>query len=715
MRYEDLDRDARIAAIELDAHLREPGRRAAHRVRRDGEGGLLPREGGVPSGGRGVAGSRRRSSLRRLSTATRGVVLDAILFTAEDVSIILSFTRSTSTSRSSGPASLPRSSPRSSRRSASPSSTSRSASTSTARPSCTARSRATSPRPARRSCPPAATGPVMTVFTLPGLDVVFKVIKDEFKPPKQATRREVMDKYRHVFRHDRAGRLVDAQEFEHCLPGRTLLAGGPARAQRGVRRQHRDRARRDPCSTHAERRDAAEPLHPRRGRVTARQASRLRPGVMDLAATNTFPGDLLLKNFGGTRHGRVIFYDYDELQRDGLRVPRSADRVRRRGDERRALVLRGRERHLPGGVAPSSASPDGSGRRSSRCTARCSPRAWREIQGRIRRARSRTSTRTGRSSGQSTGTRDRRQSVLTARPAASTRSRDRLRRPCRTRRTLRPSGGRTRGSGAPPGRAARRAARPPRDASCSSARRRGAFARSRGAPGPRAAPDAPRARRGIAVPPLAPRRRRRRRAASRRADLRAGPCCAPRAWRARLGRLPRSGWRSRPRGEVSLCGSQSVASARAGSAASATRRSVRRRRAGRARSATDAVSIGSGQDGLERAGPGHAVAVGVAVAAEGAVGVEVGVEVVLRLRPATTRRPRFAPPAAALVARDRRPREIRRCSCSRSTRSDSRSGSRSRSGPPPRSPSPSAASTRSSRARGSRRRRARRGDPAAAR
>ena len=30
-------------------------------------------------------------------------------------------------------------------------------------------------------------------------------------------------------------------------------------------------------------------------------------------ATNIFPGDLLLKNFGVTRHGRVVFYDYDEL------------------------------------------------------------------------------------------------------------------------------------------------------------------------------------------------------------------------------------------------------------------------------------------------------------------------------------------------------------------------------------------------------------------
>jgi isocitrate dehydrogenase kinase/phosphatase len=35
--------------------------------------------------------------------------------------------------------------------------------------------------------------------------------------------------------------------------------------------------------------------------------------IKDLAATNIFPGDILLKNFGVTRHGRVVFYDYDEL------------------------------------------------------------------------------------------------------------------------------------------------------------------------------------------------------------------------------------------------------------------------------------------------------------------------------------------------------------------------------------------------------------------
>ena len=62
---------------------------------------------------------------------------------------------------------------------------------------------------------PGQRGMVMTVFTLPKLDVVFKVIKDRFDYPKTVTHEEVRSKYSLVFRHDRAGRLVDAQEFEH--------------------------------------------------------------------------------------------------------------------------------------------------------------------------------------------------------------------------------------------------------------------------------------------------------------------------------------------------------------------------------------------------------------------------------------------------------------------------------------------------------------------
>jgi isocitrate dehydrogenase kinase/phosphatase len=58
-------------------------------------------------------------------------------------------------------------------------------------------------------------GMVMEVFTMPDYDLVFKVIKDQFSPAKRTTREEVMAKYDLVFKHDRAGRLVDAQEFEH--------------------------------------------------------------------------------------------------------------------------------------------------------------------------------------------------------------------------------------------------------------------------------------------------------------------------------------------------------------------------------------------------------------------------------------------------------------------------------------------------------------------
>src|SRR5207249_4051286 len=58
-------------------------------------------------------------------------------------------------------------------------------------------------------------GMVMLVFTLPSYDVVFKVIKDRFDFPKDTTSNEVMRRYKLVFEHDRAGRLVEAHEFEH--------------------------------------------------------------------------------------------------------------------------------------------------------------------------------------------------------------------------------------------------------------------------------------------------------------------------------------------------------------------------------------------------------------------------------------------------------------------------------------------------------------------
>ncbi len=160
-------------------------------------------------------------------------------------------------------------------------------------------------------------GMVMVVFTLPSLDVVFKVIRDRFAPPKSVTRHEVMQKYALVFRHDLAGRLVDAQEFEHLVFERARFApelldellreaGETVRADREhVFIRH----------VYAERRVVPLNLFIRERDEGAARDALLDYGqsIRDLAATNTFPGDLLLKNFGVTRFGRIIFYDYDEL------------------------------------------------------------------------------------------------------------------------------------------------------------------------------------------------------------------------------------------------------------------------------------------------------------------------------------------------------------------------------------------------------------------
>lgn len=164
---------------------------------------------------------------------------------------------------------------------------------------------------------PGQRGMVMHVFTLPGFDVVFKVIRDLFDPPKTASRRDVEEKYRHVFRHDRAGRLVDAAEFEHLEFARDrfqphlledLLRLAPSTVSvQGDRVIFRH--------LYTERRLRPLDLHLREaGREAARSAV-LDYGetLRDLAASNIFPGDMLLKNFGVSRHGRLIFYDYDEL------------------------------------------------------------------------------------------------------------------------------------------------------------------------------------------------------------------------------------------------------------------------------------------------------------------------------------------------------------------------------------------------------------------
>lgn len=164
---------------------------------------------------------------------------------------------------------------------------------------------------------PGQQGLVMEVFTLPAYEFVFKIIKDDFPAQKNTTRERIMEKYRTVELHDRVGRLVGFQEFEHLTfpvarftPG--LLAKllrtssrnvtvGPA----GVTVRH--------C--YVERRIKPLDLYVQEVSEERAEAVALDWGrcLKDLAAANIFPGDVLLKNFGVTRHDRVLSYDYDEL------------------------------------------------------------------------------------------------------------------------------------------------------------------------------------------------------------------------------------------------------------------------------------------------------------------------------------------------------------------------------------------------------------------
>jgi isocitrate dehydrogenase kinase/phosphatase len=162
-------------------------------------------------------------------------------------------------------------------------------------------------------------GLVMVCFTLPSFDVVFKVIRDRFPYPKTVLREEVIEKYRLVFIHDRAGRLVDAQEFRRLRFPRARFA---PELLAELRRETPGTVHEDGDDLvfdhlYIERRMTPLNLYVRSSPAAEAERAVLDYGqcIRDLAYTNIFPGDLLLKNFGVTRHGRVIFYDYDELCR----------------------------------------------------------------------------------------------------------------------------------------------------------------------------------------------------------------------------------------------------------------------------------------------------------------------------------------------------------------------------------------------------------------
>ncbi|MFC0252345.1 bifunctional isocitrate dehydrogenase kinase/phosphatase [Massilia consociata] len=169
---------------------------------------------------------------------------------------------------------------------------------------------------------PGIRGLVMLVFELPSFPYVFKVIKDFYPPPKETTRAQVKEKYLLVKHHDRVGRMADTLEYSDvAFPlarfSEELLAELRQHApslveiegERIIVRHLYIERRMVPLNLYLA--DAQQ-----QGKEALIEHGVIEYGnaIKDLVAANIFPGDMLYKNFGVTRHGRVVFYDYDEIE-----------------------------------------------------------------------------------------------------------------------------------------------------------------------------------------------------------------------------------------------------------------------------------------------------------------------------------------------------------------------------------------------------------------
>lgn len=164
---------------------------------------------------------------------------------------------------------------------------------------------------------PGVKGMVMLVFTLPTYDRVFKVIKDRFAPQKTMTAERVKECYRLVKEHDRVGRMADTQEFENFVIDKKRISNDlMAILEQEIPNKLEDLGDKLLIShLYMERR--MTPLNIYMEQCDNKQLKAVvedyGQALKELIAANIFPGDMLFKNFGVTRHHRVIFYDYDEI------------------------------------------------------------------------------------------------------------------------------------------------------------------------------------------------------------------------------------------------------------------------------------------------------------------------------------------------------------------------------------------------------------------
>src|SRR6478736_1969582 len=165
---------------------------------------------------------------------------------------------------------------------------------------------------------------------------VFKVIKDFFPPQKDTTREQIKRKYLLVKQHDRVGRMADTLEYSDVgfpldrfepelieeirkfAPSQLEIGDRDGNGEMEVVVKHVYIERRMiPLNIFLQESFdlLAQPEHARRaGKQLEHAVVEYGNAIKDMVAANIFPGDMLFKNFGVTRGGKVVFYDYDEIE-----------------------------------------------------------------------------------------------------------------------------------------------------------------------------------------------------------------------------------------------------------------------------------------------------------------------------------------------------------------------------------------------------------------
>ncbi len=165
---------------------------------------------------------------------------------------------------------------------------------------------------------PGIKGMVMLVFDLPSFPFVFKVIKDFYPPQKDTSRELIQSKYLLVKQHDRVGRMADTLEYSNVAFPRTRFDDELIAELRHYCPSVLEEEGHDLVIRHVyiERRMVPLNIYLQEAAPERREHAVIEYGnaIKDLVAANIFPGDMLWKNFGVTRHGKVVFYDYDEIE-----------------------------------------------------------------------------------------------------------------------------------------------------------------------------------------------------------------------------------------------------------------------------------------------------------------------------------------------------------------------------------------------------------------